>query len=113
MSKYFKELIDSRSVEGIKSTIARMDFCIDDLEKENYQYKQELEKAKKQLEEIKSDLHRFIYELAWQDVKYDAMQSTMGEFAGSTLAIPRYSIRYYDLWKEISEIKLDKIKEGE
>lgn len=43
----------------------------------------------------------FIKELAWQDVKYDAFQSTIGEFSGSLSAVPRYAKKYFDLWKEM------------
>lgn len=53
---------------------------------------------------------KFINELAWQDVKYDAFQSTMGEFSGSTSAIPRYAKKYFDLWKEMFNEDLEKIQ---
>ena len=46
---------------------------------------------------------KFIEELAlaWQDIQYDAFQSTMGEFTGSRSAIPRYAKKYFKLWKEM------------
>ena len=47
-------------------------------------------------------------------VKYDAFQSTMGEFPASPSAIPRYAKKYFDLWKEIFNENLeDKIKNWE
>ena len=113
MSKYFRDLRDARTEADVRHIFISMELHIEELEKENKIYAQRLTTITQQFEQMKSDLHQFIRELAWNDVKYDAFQSTMGEFAGSTLAIPRYSTRYYDLWEEISKIKLDKIKEGE
>lgn len=49
----------------------------------------------------KDKIVKFINELAWQDVKWDALQSTMGEFPASPSAIPRYAKKYFDLWKEM------------
>lgn len=55
---------------------------------------------------------KFINELAWEDVKYDAFQSTMGEFAGSLSAVPRYAKKYFDLWREMfNEDLYQKLKE--
>ena len=44
---------------------------------------------------------KFINELAWKDVQYDAFQSTIGEFSGSTSAIPIYAKKYFDLWEKM------------
>ena len=63
----------------------------------------ELEKGFSKLVE---DIVEFINELAWQDVKYDAFQSTMGEFPGSLSAVPRYAKKYFDLWNEMFDFKL-------
>lgn len=61
--------------------------------------------------EILKKVVDFINELAWHDVKYDAFQSTMGEFPASPSAIPRYAKKYFDLWKEMFNENLeDKIK---
>lgn len=60
--------------------------------------------------EIYAKVVRFINELAWQDVKYDAFQSTMGEFSGSPSAVPRYAKKYFDLWKEMFEEDLEQIE---
>lgn len=51
--------------------------------------------------ELVAKIIEFINELAWKDVQYDAFQSTIGEFSGSTSAIPRYAKKYFDLWKEM------------
>lgn len=53
---------------------------------------------------------KFIEELAWKDVQYDAYQSTMGEFTGSRSAIPRYAKKYFDLWKEMFNEDLEEIQ---
>lgn len=64
--------------------------------------------------EILKKVVDFINELAWHDVKYDAFQSTMGEFPASPSAIPRYAKKYFDLWKEMFNENLeDKIKNWE
>ena len=64
--------------------------------------------------EILKKVVDFINELAWHDVKYDAFQSTMGEFPASPSAIPRYAKIYFDLWKEMFNENLeDKIKNWE
>ena len=55
----------------------------------------------KKIKELQKHIIEFINELAWEDVKYDAMQSTMGEFTGSPSAVPRYAKKYFDLWKKI------------
>lgn len=49
----------------------------------------------------KEKVIEFIKELAWQDVRYDAMLSSMGEFSRSPSVIPRYSKKYFDLWKDL------------
>lgn len=54
----------------------------------------------------KEKVIEFIKELAWQDVKYDAMQSGMYDYA-SRCAIPRYAKKYFDLWKEMFNEELD------
>ena len=98
------------------------DLCIDS-------FNEECEKLKKQIKfesearerfkqsqnekenEILKKVVDFINELAWHDVKYDAFQSTMGEFPASPSAIPRYAKKYFDLWKEMFNENLeDKIK---
>lgn len=69
-----------------------------------YETKWLIYKNKEQAEskEIKkSDVIDFIEELAWEEIKYNAMQSTMGEFTGSTMAIPRYAKPYFKLWKDM------------
>ena len=53
------------------------------------------------VKEVCENIIKFINELAWKDVQYDAFQSTIGEFSGSTSAIPRYAKKYFDLWKEM------------
>lgn len=64
--------------------------------------------------EILKKVVDFINELAWHDVKYDAFQSTMGEFPASPSAISRYAKNYFDLWKEMFNENLeDKIKNWE
>lgn len=64
--------------------------------------------------EILKKVVDFINELAWHDVKYDAFQSTMGEFPASPSAISRYAKKYFDLWKEMFNENLeDKIKNWE
>lgn len=64
--------------------------------------------------EILKNVVDFINELAWHDVKYDAFQSTMGEFPASPSAISRYAKKYFDLWKEMFNENLeDKIKNWE
>lgn len=63
--------------------------------------------------EVCEKIIKFINELAWKDVKYDAYQSTMGEFTGSTSAIPRYAKKYFDLWEEMFNEKLEQIEKGE
>ena len=50
---------------------------------------------------MKDKIIEFINELAWNDAKYDAFQSTMGEFSASPSAIPRYAKKYFNLWKEM------------
>lgn len=62
--------------------------------------------------EVYEKIIKFINELAWEDVKYDAYQSTMGEFTGSTSAIPRYAKKYFDLWEELYNEKLEQIEKG-
>lgn len=76
---------------------------------------QQLKQSQNQKEnEILKKIVDFINELAWQDVKYDAFQSTMGEFPASPSAIPRYAKKYLDLWKEMFNENLeDKIKNWE
>lgn len=59
----------------------------------------------------KDKIIKFINELAWKDVQYDAYQSTIGEFTGSTSAIPRYAKKYFDLWKEMFGEDLNKKEE--
>lgn len=56
----------------------------------------------------KEKLIEFIKEIAWQDVKFDAMQS--GCDYASRCAIPRYAKKYFDLWKEMfnEELGYDK-----
>lgn len=77
---------------------------------ENQQLNQQLKKENEILKKVVD----FINELAWHDVKYDAFQSTMGEFPASPSAIPRYAKKYFDLWKEIFNENLeDKIKNWE
>lgn len=62
--------------------------------------KQELKERDRELvKEVCEKIIKFINELAWKDVQYDAFQSTIGEFSGSTSAIPRYAKKYFDLWK--------------
>lgn len=51
------------------------------------------------VKEVCEKVIKFINELAWQDIQYDAFQSTIGEFSGSTSAIPRYAKKYFELWK--------------
>ncbi len=101
------------------------DLCID-------RFNEECEKLRKQIKfesearerfkqsqnekenEILKKVVDFINELAWHDVKYDAFQSTMGEFPASPSAIPRYAKKYFDLWKEMFNENLeDKIKNWE
>ncbi len=53
------------------------------------------------VKEVCEKIIKFINELAWQDIQYDAFQSTIGEFSGSTSAIPRYAKKYFKLWKEM------------
>ena len=53
------------------------------------------------VKEVCEKIIKFINELAWKDIQYDAFQSTIGEFSGSTSAIPRYAKKYFDLWKEM------------
>ena len=53
---------------------------------------------------------KFINELAWEDIQYDAFQSTIGEFSGSTSAIPRYAKKYFKLWKEMFNDDLEEIQ---
>lgn len=60
--------------------------------------------------EVYEKIIKFINELAWEDVKYDAYQSTMEEFTGSTSAIPRYAKKYFDLWEELYNEKLEQIE---
>lgn len=59
----------------------------------------------KDIKELINENHqkiiKFIDELAWQDIQYDAFQSTIGEFSGSTGSIPRYAKKYFKLWKEM------------
>lgn len=67
-------------------------------------FKEELREEidlEQKVKELQKHIIEFINELAWEDVKYDAMQSTMGEFAGSPSAVPRYAKKYFDLWKEM------------
>lgn len=101
------------------------DLCID-------RFNEECEKLRKQIKfesearerfkqsqnekenEILNNVVDFINELAWHDVKYDAFQSTMGEFPASPSAISRYAKKYFDLWKEMFNENLeDKIKNWE
>lgn len=101
------------------------DLCID-------RFNEECEKLRKQIKfesearerfkqsqnekenEILKNVVDFINELAWHDVKYDAFQSTMGEFSASPSAISRYAKKYFDLWKEMFNENLeDKIKNWE
>lgn len=101
------------------------DFCIDS-------FNEECEKLRKQIKfesearerfkqsqnekenEILKKVVDFINELAWHDVKYDAFQSTMGEFPASPSAIPIYAKKYFNLWKEMFNENLeDKIKNWE
>lgn len=64
------------------------------------------------VKEVCGKIIKFINELAWKDVQYDAFQSTIGEFSGSTSAIPRYAKKYFDLWKYMFGEDLNK-KESE
>ena len=63
--------------------------------------------------EIINKIIKFINELAWKDVQYDAYQSTMGEFTGSTSAIPRYAKKYFNLWKDMFNEDLNKLQDEE
>lgn len=74
------------------------------VKKENQQLKQQQSKS---VIEILQNVVKFINELAWQDVKWDAFQSTMGEFPASPSAIPRYAKKYFDLWKEMFDVNID------
>lgn len=67
-----------------------------------YFTKEELQAHDRELvRQVGEKIIKFINELAWKDVQYDAFQSTIGEFCGSTSAIPRYAKKYFDLWKEM------------
>ena len=68
--------------------------------------------TKQARKEVYEKIIKFINELAWEDVKYDAYQSTMGEFTGSPSAIPRYAKKYFDLWEEMFNEKLEQIEKG-
>lgn len=51
-------------------------------------------------EEEKKKIIRFIRRLAWHDIEFDALMSGI-DMVGSRLAIPRYSKKYFDLWKKM------------
>ena len=53
------------------------------------------------VKEVCEKIIKFINELAWKDIQYDALQSTIGEFSGSRSAIPIYAKRYLNLWKQM------------
>lgn len=62
--------------------------------------------------QIYDKIIKFINANAWEDIKYDAYQCTMGEFTGSTSAIPKYAKKYFDLWKEMFNEDLYQIDKG-
>ena len=62
------------------------------------------------VKEVCEKIIKFINELAWKDIQYDAFQSTIGELCGSTSAIPRYAKKYFDLWKEMFNEDLEEYK---
>ena len=43
----------------------------------------------------------FVEELAWLDIKYNALMSTSDESNCSRSAIPEYAKKYFDLWQSI------------
>lgn len=63
--------------------------------------------------ENRKKIVEYIEQLAWEDVQYDAFQSTIGEFSGSTSAIPRYAKKYLKLWKEMFNEDLEEIQKLE
>lgn len=79
-------------------------------EQERKEKQRQIEHDKQVRKEAYEKIIKFINELAWEDVKYDAYQSTMGEFPGSPSAIPRYAKKYFDLWEEMFNEKLEQIE---
>lgn len=63
--------------------------------------------------ENRQKIIKFIEELAWRDIQFDAFQSTIGEFNGSRSAIPRYAKKYLKLWKEMFNEDLEEIQKLE
>lgn len=99
--------IEIRDLEEVKNELNAKEKRIAELEKQ-------LKNATKQVRnEVYDKIIKFINELAWEDVKYDAYQSTMEEFTGSTSAIPRYAKKYFDLWEELYNEKLEQIEKGD
>lgn len=58
----------------------------------------------------KNKVIKFIEELAWKDVQYDAFQSVMDTSKASLTAIPRYTKKYFELWKELFDEKLKELR---
>ena len=52
-------------------------------------------------EEEKKKIIKFIEELAWRDVQYDAFLSTMYGSNASRSGVSNYAKIYFDLWKEM------------
>lgn len=65
----------------------------------------------KENEELRNNIVKFIEELAWNDAKYDAFQSTMGDIPASSSSVPRYAKKYFDLWKEMFGENIQQAKE--
>lgn len=53
------------------------------------------------IEIYEKSITEFIEELAWSDIKYNALMSTGNESNCSRGAIPRYAKKYFDLWQSI------------
>lgn len=135
--KHFNFMVDSRCEEHkarirdienqimyIQKIEQQLEHIKDELELTNagydFIYEQGGQTIKELSEELKNNnkqfyekIVKFINELAWRDIKYNAFQSTMGEFSGSTSAIPRYAKKYLDLWQEMfQEDLIQQVQKG-
>lgn len=72
-------------------------FATDQLAKDD----KKIKNLETRIEIYEKSITEFIEELAWLDIKYNALMSSGGEFEGSRSAIPEYAKKYFDLWQSI------------
>ena len=116
---YFEREMAQKKIDQLTEENEKLKQLLAEKEKEIEDYAESLSCAMCKTSELaleitkgKEHIIEFINELAWKDVQYDAFQSTIGDFTGSPLAVPRYAKKYFDLWKEMFKEDL-KIEKGE